>query len=183
MQDGYLVENETSYPTREVKRIARWVLRELDVEPRHRALVRVKHTTGSYYQGRCYINAHRHGAWVWSRRIGQYTWAAPNVPASASHLLVCRIPKPGAGFSFHDRGLKGGPPPCDPATWQECLVAIAAHEAQHLRAHVIVKRRGNSEVDCEWAEYRLLQRWREVEARRHGRPHRSRAARPTNPRG
>ena len=87
--------NETTYPTREVERIVKWVMRYLDVD-RKAAFVKVKHHDGPHaYQGRFYAHAWTHRGSFFDRRSGEYRDVGPKVPVGFNHLIVARIGKPG----------------------------------------------------------------------------------------
>jgi hypothetical protein len=153
-------ENHTEYPARDVRRLVRWACRDVGLDecvPSGHVLVRVRHHGGAHpYQGRCY----------WD--VSRYRGGPISVPDGVRHLLVCRLPHLGACEypAVHDRGLRGGPPPITVNGWEESLVAIVAHEATHLRQFATVTDRSSkgrprvSEVECEWAEFRALVRFR-----------------------
>lgn len=58
----------------------------------------------------------------------------------------------------HDRGLPGGPPVIHVDNWQTALVGILAHEITHAKQRLCGK--DFCEVEAEWAEYLLIDRWR-----------------------
>ena len=155
-----LLDNQTDFPLRKVKQVVYWVLRELDVD-RQTLLVRVKYSRDGVHthHGRFYPNARTQWRRVWKDN-GDVHIIRPKITASTRHLVVARIPE---NPTMHDRKMRGGPPPLDPKNWVESLVCIVAHEAMHFRQFLFPKKKGPkwSEVECEWAEYRLLQRWRE----------------------
>jgi hypothetical protein len=155
------VENLTDYRTADVKSVVFWTLRELDLQAVPEALVRIRYSSDTHTRGRFYPNAQRR-EFVWSERAGDYRLVGPKVPEGVRYLLMCRIPRPGVEPSVHDRGLRGGPPPFDIENWREALVCIVAHEGYHLRQLLFrsKRRRRFSEVECEWAEYRCLRRFR-----------------------
>jgi len=129
------LENLTSYDGRRIRGIVGWVFRELDCHEL-RCTVRIKQTaqTRYSYKGRYY---------------------------SGSGIIICTLGN--APFPHvHDRSLRGGPPPIVVESWEEALIAITAHEVMHLRQHRIGSMRNVrfSEVEAEWAEFRLLNRWR-----------------------
>lgn len=79
---------------------------------------------------------------------------------------------------FTKRPLRGGPPPVDPQNEYEALVCISAHEGAHVKQaisepkgkgywqtrgskRVFIEARRYSEVEAEYAEYELLNRFRE----------------------
>lgn len=164
--NAYL-QNVSEFSTKQMKPVVRWTLRELGVD-REDVVVRVKRTPYFQHSGRMYPHAQLHSKRVWEEE--------GDMPSTARHLLVGRIPATPLGR--HDRKLRGGPPPIVPMDWKESLVCIIAHEGWHLweflhprkgkehirqtkRGPVVVRPKLHSEVDAEWAEYRLLKRWRE----------------------
>lgn len=163
---GAKIENKSYLPPEVVEHWVGWVLDELDVNSPD-VLVRVKNTLQlkepqypgevSIHCGACYQDP---------------SWAHP-----FRFLISARIPKPFIPYQ-HDRKMRGGPPPIDPVTPEEALVCIVAHEATHIRQaltpstgngyvrhvkgkYIHVRAQQYSEVDAEWAEYRLLKRYRE----------------------
>jgi hypothetical protein len=157
------IANTSVQPTRQVSSIVRWVLRELDAELGD-LLVKVKNTKSSHHRGTCYWNADEwHG----------------NLPIGIRHLLVCCIPRKPSYLMQSKR--RNGPPPYTILDWKQALVAITAHEGTHVRQYlnqpdwhgqgherrlkdgrtVHVNPPHFSEVDAEWAEFRLLKRWKE----------------------
>jgi hypothetical protein len=163
--------NETQYPNREVSSILRWVMKYLEVE-NDRCFVKIKyHSGGHAYQGRFYPNVHSQVGHVYREAYvgagyGEYHRVAPVVPRGFSHLIVCRIGKPGTYPCMnHVYDRKDSPGAWEIADWQEALVAIAAHEAMHLRQYKKNPRgkRGRfNEVETEWAAYRLWKEWVET---------------------
>lgn len=128
------VINKTGHDGRTVRSIVRWVANELDVtvdEVEIREHLRSHPYHGIFYPGQMKI-------------IAQI--AAPDIyPAHP-----------------HDRGFVHGPPPIVASCWQEALVGILAHEFFHARQKMTSsKKRKYSEVEAEWAEYRLWRRWKE----------------------
>lgn len=156
------LDNQTKFPLRDVKKIVYWVLRELDVD-RGTLLVRVRKSRAGVHthHGRFYPNARRMWRRVW--RDGEDDRIIrPSLPPHVSHLIVARIPE--ATIRQHHRDMRGGPPPLDPVDWKESLICIVAHEATHFRQFLFPKKNRPrwSEVEAEWAEYRLLKRWRNL---------------------
>lgn len=162
------VENKTRWPLRSVRAVVWWVLEELGVN-RPDVVVRVDETTHWYHHGGFYYREEADG------RLTKL-------------LITAHVPP--EPYGGHDRGLRGGPPPIYPETWREALVCIVAHEGEHLRQILLPvkgekhkgyrwKRVGGklvktlvdidprrfSEVGAEWAEYRLLARWRKEKKR------------------
>lgn len=169
---GYL--NETVYPSREMGKIVRWVMKYLDLsgEP---CYIKIKHHNGKHaYQGRFYANASNHGRTIYKepyRGAGyeEPTWVAPKVPRGYVHLIVCRIGKPGTyPCENHVYDRKDSPGTWMVEDWQEALVAILAHEAMHLRQYnknPRGKRGRMNEVETEWAAFRLWKEWRDEQGR------------------
>lgn len=149
------IVNLTRMPTRNVKRITRWALEELDSNI-PALIVRVKESKSSIHNGRFYPNAREAWPRVWNRDLD-----GP-VPDAARHLILARIPLQ-PPFAIANIIKRGGPPKFWAQTWEESLVCIIAHEAIHLRQflHPQEGRPKWSEVEAEWAEYRLLKRWRD----------------------
>src|SRR5262245_39768069 len=123
------VENLTSYPTREVERIVRFACRELDVDVSN-LLVRVKRSSWGV-KGRYYCHARAHSSYVYDPAWGQYKEIRVDA-GTATHLITIGLPSPShfpAGAQYY--GRKEMPPRTIWETWQEGLVAVAAHEAMH----------------------------------------------------
>lgn len=129
------VDNCTELPLQEVQEVVWWTLTALGVD-RPWVTVRVSRTDHWHHHGRFDVETS---------------------PLKA--VLHAEVPA-WPGTSYH-RGLEGGPPPLSLRSWQEALVCIVAHEATHLRQFA----QGDSfdEVESEWAEHHLLERWREEE--------------------
>lgn len=165
-RDRFGLANETNYPDREVAKIVRFVMRELEVEDQ-RCFVKVKYLTGfSAYAGRFYPHGSQHVRYV-RDSWGDYREVAPSVPDGYRSLIVCRIRKGGYPMGSNTYTRKQGPEPWRVETWQEALVSITAHEAMHLRqwtkGRKAAKRNGGrfNEVETEWAAFRLWRRWKE----------------------
>lgn len=144
------VENYSDLPLAGVRGVVNWVFDYMGIEDD--VLVRVYRTEHWWHHGYFY--------------------------ATSPFLVLAHVPQEITGQVSHDRGLRGGPPPVFPADWREALVCILAHEGTHVRQFLsgpttrsyeqnrkgkIVHVRGRtfSEVQAEWAEHRLLKRWRE----------------------
>lgn len=168
-----LVDNQTTHDGRTVRGIVGWVLRELGVD-KSTLVVRVKSTPHRTHHGRFYPHARSHWARVWKE--GSEHIIQPKLPVGYKHLIVARIPR--QPWGDHHRAMRGGPPPIRPETWMESLVCIVAHEALHFRQYlgkptgkshfrnlkgriITVGPKRWSEVEAEWAEYRILKRYRE----------------------
>lgn len=154
------LDNQTKLPTRSVKKIVSWVLEQLDVDTEE-LLVRVKKSRSINHHGRFYEYAQ--GTRIELQRLsdGKITIIEPRLPKGAEHLILAYIPLESVQLK-HDRKLRGGPPPIDPQDWREHLLCITAHEALHFHQFLYPRqKRRYSEVDAEWAEFRLLKRWRE----------------------
>lgn len=156
--------NETQYPTREVSKIARWVMRYLEVEAA-RTLIKVKHHAKKHaYSGRFYQDPHSSGGYIYDFDKGDWNDVRPSVPHNVDHLIVCRIGKLGVyPCENHVYQRKDSPGTWVVENWQEALVCIMAHEAMHLRQYLTTpadKRGRYNEVETEWAAYRLLNEWR-----------------------
>lgn len=153
------IDNQTPLPTRRVRAVARWVLRELDVDLPS-ILMRVTPSKHLTHHGRFVVHARAQWPDLWAASPTPGS-KKPKIPGSASHLMVVHVPL-ATKLRVHDRGFKTGPPPIDPQNWIESLICITAHEAMHVR-QFLFRRPGApkwSEVQAEWAEYRLLKRWR-----------------------
>ena len=166
------IVNETTYATREVNSIVRWVLRHLEVD-KSSVCVRIKHHNGGHgYQGRFYPRASSQSAEVYSWDRDDWVEIRPNAEGQL-HLIVCRIGKPGVYPRLaHTYKRKGDmPEPWMLEDWREALVSITAHEAMHLRQwNQRAQRRAGRrrfqfrEDECEWAAFRLLRDWKEERA-------------------
>lgn len=154
------LDNQTKLHTGSVRKIVAWVLNELDVD-RPELLVRVKKSRGINHHGRFYANARDRRVRLVRITDGREHVVQPQLPEGAQHLIMAYIPLVPTGLK-HDRKLRGGPPPIDPKNWAEHLICITGHEGLHFRQFLFpAGKRRYSEVDAEWAEYRLLRRWRE----------------------
>lgn len=162
------LQNVTEHPTRQMKPVVRWVLKELGVD-RNDLAVHVERTPYLQHSGKLYPHCKKNTPKVWEL-------LGASLPTATKHVIFTRIPN--TPFGRHERGLRGGPPPIVPRDWKESLVCIVAHEGWHMweflhprrgkehvrrtkRGLVVVRPKLHSEVDAEWAEYRLLKRWRE----------------------
>lgn len=146
------VINHSPYPLKQVKAAVRWTLRELDADLSIVG-VGVRDTKELTHHGRFYGDAEENSPRVWDE------WMSALPRNGVRHLCVGRVPQWPLGL--HHRGFKSGPPPIDPGDWIESLVCIVAHEATHLRQYLRQGKPRFSEVEAEWAEHRLLRRWRE----------------------
>jgi len=159
-----LIQNETDYDGRTVNSIVRWVFKDMELDG-DRVMVKVKHHRGTWaYQGRFYPHARWQSKEVYSWDRGEYVEVGPRVPAGISHLLVCRIGRPGIyPCQTHVYKRKDSPGTWEVADWREALVSITAHEAMHLRqyrTHPKGKRGRFNEVQTEWAAFRLWRDWK-----------------------
>lgn len=148
------IDNQTDLPHSKVKGIVRWVLRELEVDLPALVVRVVRAKEKDRTLGRFYVNASQHWPIVWKQRGPHFV-----IPDEAEHLVVLRVPR----TPQQQRVMRSGPPAYEVNDWRESLLCIAAHEAMHVRHELfpIPGRPRFSEVDAEWAEYRLLRRWRE----------------------
>lgn len=174
-----MIENLTPYPTREVNKIVRKVLKFQDLNDRDNLLVRVKLKKNLWgaYTGRAYFNVWDHGAYIYDWATGEEKIIELNTPEGIRHMIICNI---GVESHYnkpkrHDRGLRGGPPTIELASWQEALVGIVAHESEHIRQFnkpteytktrtkngYRRRKKKYSEVECEWKEYRAVKLFRE----------------------
>lgn len=147
------IDDQAGIDRTATRRAVRWVLREFDLDI-PTLVVRILLSEYVTHHGRFYQNAYRFNPRVWSRN-------SADVPESAKHLIVGFASEFPAGV--HDRKMRGGPPPIDPEDWIESVVAITTHEAMHARQFLYPKPGAPrwSELEAEWAEFRLLKRWRE----------------------
>ena len=150
------IDNQTELPHAQTKSIVRWVLRELGVDDPTLMvrIVRMKERDRTY--GRFYPDARVDWPNVWKQRSINFA-----IPEEAQHLIVIRLPRE-PHRPAETKKYKGGPPEYEVTDWRESLLCLAAHEAMHVRHHLYPKP-GHprwSEVEAEWAEYRLLKRWR-----------------------
>lgn len=155
-----VVINLTQHPTRRVKKLVHWVLKELDVN--HPSLVvKVKPSRSPVHSGRFWPHARDAWVQVWKRETGEGRLIQPSLPDGTQHLIVGRVPL--LPFGMANRVKRGGPPPIVAGDWEESIVCIVAHEGMHFHQFMFPKpgRPRWSEVESEWAEYRLLKRYRE----------------------
>ena len=160
-----VVENKTDHPDKEVAQLVRWVLREMECDDSSLA-VRVKNSRQGL-RGRFYPRARAHSTEFWSYQSGQ---AAIDVklPVGCSHLITIGLPHVKLyPRQLHYYSRRETPPAETLHSWQEALVAVTAHEAQHHRQWKQRHRRASGrrrfqfvESECDFAGYRLLKRWR-----------------------
>ena len=164
------VENLTDYPTREVERLVRFAHREMEVDHAN-ILVRVKRSSWGV-RGRYYCHARLHGGYV---RDGWGGYKEIRVDAgTATHLITIGIAGPRQfpqGVHYYAR--KELPPKDIWESWQEALVWVCAHEANHHWQWLNRAKRRNGrrrwqfvESECDFAGYRILRRWRERRTKR-----------------
>lgn len=147
-----VLDNQTKFPTKKVRDGVAWVLGHIEAD-HESLLVRVKKTYLFRHHGRFYSFAATDFPRVWRDKGSiEELELSPEV----EHLIVAHIPQYPIGR--HDQGLKGGPPSMYPADWYESLICITAHEAKHFRQFLYGGK--TSEVESEWAEYRLLEQFR-----------------------
>lgn len=145
------VKNHSSYPTRRVGTLVRRVLRDLDADDVDVTVKDGHRMTGRY-----------HPSWYPDRR-------------ETREKITLRLPAPEVfpvTWSYYER-KREMPPPLEIRSWEEALVALAAHEGQHHRQ---MPRNGYGrpgsgktgkalprfrEAECEWAAYRAVQRYRD----------------------
>lgn len=142
--------NETDYPTEEVRRLIRYATKGLDGLKGRKVTVR---------SGK----KHGHGLAVW----GRYTIRDGRRYVNGIYIWVPPISTfPQKGWKRH----RSGPLNHDWQTWQECLVALAAHEGRHfdLNAHGYEYNAGSTsqaiEMNCEAYEHSVLQAYRKENA-------------------
>lgn len=145
------LDNRSMFPLQQVRSAVRWTLDELDANLPIVG-VRIKETRHLTHTGRFYGDAERYWPEIWADIVN-----GSKTPRLVRHLIVGRVPRWPMGF--HDRGFKTGPPAIDPKHWKESLICIVAHEATHVMQYI--HSRPLSEVQAEWAEFRLLRRWRD----------------------
>ena len=162
------VENLTDYPTREVAALVRYAHRELEVNNAD-VVVRVKYSRYGV-RGRYYCNAALHSTtirggngWGWEpdKRI------EVRVPKGVRHLITIGIPRQNFPRSVHYYSRRETPPNDIWHSWQEALVWVAAHEANHHWQWLNRSTRKSGrrrwqfvESECDFAGYRVLKRWR-----------------------
>jgi len=158
------VENQTDYPTREVERLVRFAHRELEVNTAD-ILVRVKTSTNGV-RGRYYNTVRLHRTVV-GDYWGGWKEIRPDA-GSATHLITIGLPARNFPRSVHYYARRETPPADIWHSWQEALVWVAAHEANHHWQWLNRRRRASGkrrwqfvESECDFAGYRILKRWRE----------------------
>lgn len=168
MKTGAVIENHTDFPAREVERLVRWTLRELDVDDRS-LCVRVKRGRRGL-SGRYYPLARNHSTSFHSWGSG-YAEVEVRLPPGCSHLITMKLPERNYPRWFHYYSRRETPPELHLASWQEAIVALAAHEGTHhwQWLHKRERRSGRRrfqfrETECDFAAYRLVRRWRERRA-------------------
>ena len=149
-----LIDNQTRFPTTSVRQAVRWCLREFDVDLPS-VVVRVEPFRKQRAIGRFYAQARTRRPRVWAAHS-----PALKISEDARHLLVVRTSD---FLMFGHRKMRGGPPKFSPQNWVENLIGVTAHEAMHLKQFLFPRsgRPKFSEVEAEWASYRLLKKWRE----------------------
>lgn len=148
-----IIDNQTSHPVAQIRQAVRWVLREIEVDL-PALMVRIVPYEGERSLGRFYPMARFRRPKVWAAKSH-----ALKISDETRHLVITRVPR----TPIPVRKYKGGPPSLEPHNWLESMIATTAHEAAHVRQFLFPKPGGPkySEVEAEWAKYRLLKRWRE----------------------
>jgi len=143
------ITNSSEYPTREVNRLVRRALANLDITDG--VTVEVTHFVKKTGLG-------QERTWMGG---GYYPWR---------RHVVAKIVKPGLKphrYCSYRRKREQGPD-FELRDWREQLVALVAHEGNHHRQK-LERRRHRSryvEVECDWAAYRAVQYLREDESKK-----------------
>jgi hypothetical protein len=137
------LKNDSDYPEPEVQQLVEFAVRDVDMRDVFVRLRNIRDTRRrGPYRGRAY------------RGVPQLSSA----PAAAAYLVTLHLGPPSVFPVPPHRPSKRGPE-LEIATWQEALVAVAAHEAAHVdqyRRHLPV-----SEVACNVHAARLLAAFRD----------------------
>jgi hypothetical protein len=140
MIPAMFIRNTSRYPTGEVEHLVRFATGDVDMR---RVCVNVKNSHRYPYGGYAYLGVPK----------------ISNAPPSSEYLVTIRL----GGlerFPFTPPRRRGVPP-LRLACWREALVAVAAHEAQHIRQYREKLKR--SEVECERFEAAMIERFRRGE--------------------
>jgi hypothetical protein len=137
------LKNQSDYPETEVRRLVEFAVRDVDMRDVFVRLRNIRDTRRrGPYRGRAY------------RGVPEISSA----PAAAAYLVTLHLGPPGV-FPLPPHRPTRRSPEIELASWQEALVAVAAHEA----AHVDQYRRGLpvSEVACNVHAARVLAAFRD----------------------
>lgn len=134
-----VVQNTSRYPTAEVENLVQFATGDLDMR---RVCVNVKNSHRYPYGGYAYLGVPE----------------ISNAPASSEYLITLRLGAP-ERFPFTPQRRRGSPP-LRLGCWREALVAVAAHEAWHIRQYRLDLPR--SEVACESYEALVIDRFRAI---------------------
>ena len=139
------------------KEVNNLIVRNTSIYPTTRVKELVKFAVNSFHTGVC-INVKNS-----SNAYGGYAYhdipSISNAPRSSRYLVTIRIGKP-SQFPCKNYGstLYKRVPEFDFLSWEEALVAVVAHELQHVRQ--FVRRLPISESKATLAEYKKLMEFR-----------------------
>ncbi len=136
------LRNTSRYPTDDVRSLVEFATSDIDM---HLVCVNVKNSRSRAYAGSAYLGVPE----------------ISNAPAETEYLITIRLGPPEMFPIVPERKKRS--PAIELSCWEEGLVVVAAHEANHIDQY----RRGLpcSEVACERFDARVLGRYRTMRAR------------------
>lgn len=136
------LRNTSRYRTDDVLSLVQFAASEIDM---HLVCVNVKNSRSRAYAGSAYLGVPE----------------ISNAPPETEYLITIRLGAPEMFPVVPERKKRS--PAIELSCWQEGLVVVAAHEANHIDQY----RRGlpRSEVACERFDARMLSRYREMVVR------------------
>jgi hypothetical protein len=137
------LKNESDYPDPEVAELVEFAVRDVDMRDVFVRLRNIRDTRRrGPYRGRAYRGVPR----------------ISSAPADAAYLVTLHLGPPRL-FPLPPHRPTRRSPELDIATWQEALVAVAAHEAAHVEQYR--RRLPVSEVACNVHAARVLAAFRD----------------------
>lgn len=154
------IENRSDLPSEVVGKVVRWTLRQLKIHDVSLLIIRVERTQKKpHHDGIIYLDP----PWL------------PGIKFVISAKVPMRFPY------WYLSPLQKGPPTLEIENWEESLVCILAHEGMHLVQHlhslitpqkkgywqtrkgkqVHINAKVFDEVQADWSEHTMLQRYRE----------------------
>lgn len=136
-----IVRNTSKYPTEEVKKLIEFAVNGFG----NKVCVNVKNSASSYH-GRAY----------------PYVPNVSNAPKSSKYLITVRIGSPDKfpKEDYYSNTKYKRLTPFTYNTWQEAMMAVAAHEFRHI--YQFIKNKPRSEVDASKYAYKKLMEYRNL---------------------
>ena len=138
MSGRFTIRNTSRFPTAEVRALVRFAMRDVDTRA---VCVNVKTMRGTGWRGWAYEGVP----------------SISNAPSQAEYLITLAVGEENA-YPMRPAGTRRGEPEVEFASWQECFVFLAAHEAKHIEQYREDLPR--SEVRCNVFAAGVLERFR-----------------------